>query len=180
MQKYAILGDAVRRSYTDAMNDQDLRKLNAIVGSAIKALVETGADDALIGSFAATHRSKVAEILGHKEHVTESPDLLELVTQAVRTAMGDAGIQARLKQPSTRRTRRVYVNVAGRRTSLTLSSESLDGLAKAYGGAKSALAAIQSLIESAPPGIENRSRWVDERLAGLISSNGAGLSAAHH
>ena len=160
------------------MNDDELRKLNAIVGSAIKALAESGADDALVGSFAASHRAKVAQILGHSEKSTEAPDLLSLVTQAVGAALANAGVLA--KQGRPRSTRRVYVNVAGRRTSLTLRAESMDKLAESTGGSKQASAAIQSLASSAPVDVANRSRWVEERLPGLIASAAGEHSSARH
>ena len=65
----------------------ELRKLNAIVGAAIKVMIESGADDEFIGSSAASYRRKVAKILGEPVEALDLPDLLSIVSQAVRQAL---------------------------------------------------------------------------------------------
>lgn len=144
----------------------ELRKLNAIVGAAIKALAESGADDEFVGAFAATHRAKVARILGQPEEALQSPDLLALVTQAVSQALGDAGIgKNRAKQPA----KRINVVIAGRRTSVTLSREILDRLIEAKGSQSQANDFVQELAGSLPAEVTNRSGWIEERVRAFLN-----------
>lgn len=158
-------------------DDSDTRKLNAIVGAAIKALTDSGAGDEYVGSFAASHRAKVASILGHSEPAAEAPDLLAIVTRAVGLALEQAGVGKR-KEPSTKR---VNVEIAGRRTSLTLSRSVLEKLAQAKGTKQQAKAVIQDLANTAPLDVENRSGWVEERVVGVLAlSEQDSASSARH
>ncbi|MCY1165254.1 hypothetical protein D9M73_51570 [compost metagenome] len=158
-------------------DDRETRKLNAIVGAAIKALAESGAADEFVGAFAASHRAKVAGILGANEPVSDSQDLLAIVTQAVGMALEQAGVGKR-KETTTKR---VNVEIAGRRTSLTLSRNSLDKLSLAKGTKQQAKAVIQDLANTAPMDVENRSAWVEERLHGYLTlMDRDGPSLAHH
>lgn len=161
------------------MNDDEKHKLNAIVGAAVKALAESGAEDAVIGAFADSHRSKVAQILGHSANHEPAPDLLQLVTQAVSIAIANTGLMKQ-KRKKRQAKRRVAVVVFGKRTTLTLSGESLDKLAKVTGGVRQASAAIQALAASVPIEETNRSQWVEQRLIGLIASQSPETSEARH
>lgn len=70
------------------LNDEiELRKLNAIVGAALRGFVESGADNEFIGAFAASYREDVSKILGTSGEALGPPDLLDIVTQAVRAAV---------------------------------------------------------------------------------------------
>lgn len=158
-------------------HDSEIRKLNALVGAAIKALVESGAGDEFVGAFAASHRTKVASILGASEQAHDSQDLLTIVTQAVGVALEQAGVGKR-KEPATKR---VNVEIAGRRTSLTLSHAVLEKLAQAKGSRQKVKAVIQDLANTAPVDVENRSGWVEERLAGLLAlANNGSASLTRH
>ena len=159
-------------------DDPQSKQLNAIVGAALRGLVDSGASDEFVGSFAATHRVKIAELLGATAHAAQSPDLLDLVTQAVGEALAESGVGfKRRSMPATR----IYVTVAGKRTSLTVSSELLQRLVQAKGGTTAARSAIQELATTAPPGSENRSGWVSERLLALLAMEGqGGASDARH
>lgn len=169
-----MLQTATLRTVQD---DSETRKLNTIVGAAIKALAESGAADEFVGAFAASHRAKVASILGASEPAADSQDLLAIVTQAVSIAMEQAGLGKR-KEPSTTR---VNVEIAGRRTSLTLSRVVLDKLSQAKGTKQQVKAVIQDLANTAPMEVENRSGWVEERLHGFLAlMDRDGPSAAHH
>jgi hypothetical protein len=66
------------------------RQLNAIVGGAIRALVESGADDEIVGAFSATYRTQVAKILGFTEKSFQPLDLVAIVQAAVRLALKEA------------------------------------------------------------------------------------------
>ena len=65
--------------------------LDAIVGAALKAMADSGAPRARLGAFAASFREEVAEILGRKPPPAPAPDLLQLVTHAVRQALAEPG-----------------------------------------------------------------------------------------
>ena len=176
--RYAAICPALRTAtLRTVQDDSETRKLNAIVGAAIKALAESGAADEFVGAFAASHRAKVASVLGASEPAPDSQDLLAIVTQAVGLAMEQAGIGKR-KEPTTKR---VNVEIAGRRTSLTLSRAVLDKLSQAKGTKQQAKAVIQDLANTAPMDVENRSGWVEERLLGVLTlADQDGASAARH
>lgn len=59
------------------MNEADLRKLDAIVGAAIRAVVQTGAGDEFVGAYAASLHAKLAQIIGHGETENHLSDLLK-------------------------------------------------------------------------------------------------------
>lgn len=158
-------------------NTSETRKLNAIVGAAIKSLVESGAEDEFVGEFAMSHRAKVAKILGAAGPKEDSLDLLTVVTQAVGLALEQAGITRR-KESSTKR---INVEVAGRRTSVTLSRAVLDQLVKSRGSTHKAKLVIQDLANTAPVNVENRSGWLEERLLGVLAlTNQAEPPAQRH
>lgn len=157
-------------------HDSGTRKLNAIVGAAIKALVESGAGDEFVGAFAASHRTKVASILGAVEMTHDSQDLLGIVTQAVGLALVQAGVGKR-KEPVNKR---VYVEIAGRRTSLTLSHAVLAKLAQAKGSKQKVAQVIQDLANTAPVNVENRSGWVEDRLLSFLSMTDEDSATARH
>jgi hypothetical protein len=78
-------------------------------------------------------------------------------------------------------TKRVNVEIAGRRTSLTLTRTVLDQLAKVKGSPLKAKSVIQDLANSAPVNVENRSGWVEARLLGVLAlADQDGASAARH
>jgi hypothetical protein len=161
-------------------DDQETKKLNAIVGSAIKALAESGVDDEIVGAFAASHRSKVSTILGINKQPVHETDIADLVAKAVNAAVAaalehagmvnikNAGDQTsrRAQKPASKR---INVDIAGKRTSLSIKQSILDDMKSVSGGEKQALTAIQDLAESAPANSENRSAWVQERLLAMIS-----------
>lgn len=160
------------------MTNGEQHKLNAIVGCAIRAMVESGADDATVGAFAASHREQISRILGISEQPAEPPDLLSMVTQAVEQALANGG--GVNKTDLKRSKQKVYVKVNGRRTSLTLRTDSLSKLIDSVGSAKKANLTIQSLVTSSPPDVDNRSEWVDERLAAMLTASMAEPSEARH
>lgn len=152
-------------------------ELDAIVGAALKAMVQSGAARAHLGAFAASFREEVAEILGRKPAKPEAPDLLELVTQAVRQAIADPGLLAGAsrKAPGARR---VYVSVNGRPTSVTIAREALETLERSVGDRRKTKAIIQQLAQNAPADVPNRSAWVQDRVRALVAAE-AGGTARH-
>jgi len=148
---------------------QDLdTKLNHIVGAAIRALVESGADDGQIGAFAVAHRAKVAQILGATEHPPAGPpDLHAVVRDAVRSVLTESGLAAAQLRAKAKR---INVLVGGKRTSVTVDTGLYLKVANANGGAKKASALIRSLASSAPPDVAKRSGWIEERLRAITEA----------
>jgi hypothetical protein len=116
------------------------QKLNAIVGAAVRALVESGADDERIGAFAAAHRMRVAEILGMSPTPAGPPDLIEVVREAVRGVLTESGLAAR---PVRQTAKRVFVMVAGKRTSVTVDPRLFQKVSEVNGGDAKAQAVIR-------------------------------------
>lgn len=152
------------------MDESDTSKLDAIVGAALKALALSGADDAFVGAFAASHRQKVAGILGLVEQNAVPTDLLVLVTQAVKQALEASPDRVQRKAAGKNPVERVYVTVNGKPTSLSLSTPLLDQISEVLGGRKQTRKAIAELAQSAPKDVKNRSGWVEARMMSLVGS----------
>ena len=86
------------------MDDDEIkdRQLNALVGGALRGLVESGADDEAVGAFAASYRQKAAKILGRPLEALNPPDLKEVIKLAVAEALAD-GQQAHQAAPKKSR-----------------------------------------------------------------------------
>lgn len=165
-------------SYTVQVDESDSRKLDAIVGAAIKALAESGAADEFVGSFAASHRGKVARILGLAAPEPEqAPDLVAIVTKAVEDAMAKLAVPAK-EGSRAPRARRVYVTVAGRKTSVTLAEASIDKLVASAGDRRKAMGVIQQLAARAPADVPNRSKWVEQHML-LVGANSPQATSRH-
>ena len=166
------------------MDNQDSEEqIDAIVGAALKAMAESGAGRARLGSFAASFRGEVIEILGRKAAKPAEPDLLELVTQAVKSAIADPAINKTLAtskegKPAKVKASRFYVVVAGKATSVTLTAESVAKLSELARDAKTTKAFIQQLAESAPANA-NRSRWVQENLLSFSAPSQDNAAVRH-
>ena len=146
--------------YTVSVNDDSPQfKLNALVGAALRGLVQSGADDQAIGAFAAEHRERVAQILGMAAPV--APVDLQAV---IESAVAQGGKPRRQSGAA----RRVYVVVAGVRTSVTIPSALFEEVAAAGGGAKEARRLAEQYANQAPDE-GNRSGWTVERLRGHLA-----------
>lgn len=145
------------------MNNDDIKnhKLDTIVGAALRALFENGADDTFIGSFAASHRRQVAELLGVAELPPQPPELLSLVTQAVNIALENHKPKREL------RTRRLNVLIDGHRTSITINISTEKQLTASYG--EKAIGMIQDIASKAPSNVKNKSKWVEERIQSVLA-----------
>ena len=157
--------------------------LDAIVGAALKAMADSGAPRARLGAFAASFREEVAEILGRKPPPAPAPDLLQLVTHAVRQVLAEPGLATATATAAARAqpAKRIYVTVAGRATSVTLPVDALRQLDEVAGGRKQARAIIQQLADSAPDDVPNRSGWIQERMLAVAAATGSDADggAAH-
>lgn len=152
-------------------NPEGEDQIDAIVGAALKAMVESGVNRARLGAFAANFRVEVAEILGRSPAKPAEPDLLTIVKQAVREVVADPANAVAPRRARAKTAQRVYVTVNGKATSMTLSVESLASLDEISGARKKSKAIIQQLAESAPANVSNRSRWVQERLVAWAAAN---------
>jgi hypothetical protein len=151
-------------------------EIDAIVGAALKAMVESGAGRAHVGSFAASFREEVSEILGRKPKAPEAPDLLALVTQAVKTAMADPSINPVVRSTRKRGAVKMYVTVQGRRTSVSMPADLVTGLDEVTGGRRQTATLVEQLAQSAPHDVPNRSRWIHERARAYAEKAGPSLS----
>lgn len=156
--------------------ENDIQKLNAIVGAALKAMAESGADDAFVGAFASTHRNRVAEILGIQAQTEQVPELRVMMLEAVNQALQEAGL-VKTKRSTVIR---YPVLVNGKRTSVTIDKNLFASLEATKGSKSAARAALQELASQAPESIENRSGWVQQRLSALLQSTSLSIPTARH
>jgi hypothetical protein len=154
-------------------------QIDAIVGAALKAMVESGVGHARVGAFASSFRDEVAGILRVKQAKPAEPDLLQMVTQAVRLAMADSSTAPGASARKSETAERIHVYVGGKRTSVTLLAEGLRKLDEATGSRKEAKAIIQELAASAPADAGNRSAWIQERMLAFAGAKGDGASPRH-
>jgi hypothetical protein len=159
-------------------NEQDTRKLNAIVGAALRGLVDAGATDEAIGAFAHDHRARVAELLGVGAAAQSAEIDLTVVVQRVLQELGAAPARVGRKPAA-----RVVVQVRGSKTSISIQHSLLDRLVAARGGEKTrAVSTIEELANAAPASVANRSRWVAQRVEAILQApvgNEAGSPARH-
>jgi hypothetical protein len=151
------------------MSDQKIheRQLNAIIGAAIRGLIESGADDESVGAFAESHRIKVSQYLGAPEAALKTPELTEIVAQSVATALEHLGYKARGAKGV--QTKRFNIDVAGRRTSVSIRKEVATRAIQELGGLLEARKLMQDFAHQAPADVVNRSAWIEQRLEGLLS-----------
>lgn len=149
--------------------DDPESKLNSIVGSAIRGLVESGASDESVGAFAHRHRTQVAQLLGiEKKPPTVEADLQAVIAGAVAQALQVAGL---IGPGRVNAAERVYVLVGGRRTSLTIDRAVLRRLTQGA-GRPSANELIQTYANQVPTGTKNRSKWVQDQLVAYVAMQG--------
>lgn len=151
-------------------DDLQQRRLNAIVGEAIKGLVESGADSEFIGAFAVSHREKIASLMGLTSALPPSaPDLLELVAKGAQLALEQAGL---IKKPREGTAKRVSVVVGGKRTTVSVSQQLMRQLTESRGNESSAVRLIQDVAAHVPLDAENRSAWIEDRLRSVLLFGG--------
>ena len=149
-------------------------ELDSIVGAALKALVESGADRQHIGAFAASFRTEVSQILGRQPQAPAEPDLLGLVRQA------GVALPAPAFASQQRATKPVYVRVNGQRTAVSIGRTLLEDLAQREGGLDKARARVREVAMQSPPETTNRSAWVTDALKKLLSSSSEPPTASRH
>ncbi len=170
-------------SYTRVMDDDEIkdRQLNALVGGAVRGLVESGADDEAIGSFASTYRQKAAKLLGRPQEALDPPDLTDIIKDAVAQAL--AAAQVKPKKKSRKQNEHFTVSIGGQKTSVTIHKDVIAQLAEAKGSKAEVSRFVREVAKDVPDSVENKSEWIEHRIATILrfkaESAGNGSSARH-
>lgn len=157
------------------MDDSSNAKLNNLLGLALKAMVEGGADLAHIATFSETYRPLFAKELGMK---TEPPvDLKAVIAEAVSQVLG-AMPGPRARKPK----QRINVIDGGKRTSVTVDPDRLQRLSHAVGGIDQAREVLQQLIDTKPKAIETggRSTWLNGQIDTYLNLQKDSVSQSTH
>ena len=136
--------------------DEDIveRQVNAIVGAAIRALVESGADDTFIAQFALSHRIKVASILEHREPT--APPRLEDIISATIDEIVKRGLVP--SAPRKEKAQRINVLINGVRTSVTVPGTLMEALVSNAGTLKEARQMIKLAATDLDAHVETNQR----------------------
>lgn len=156
-------------------NDQDLRKVNEIVGEALKALVDSGVPVEFVGAFATTYPAKVAQIMGSPRPVA-SLDLEQLIQATVARTV-ETVIAGRPRKLREQTVSKVNVTVHGKRTTVTLGKELLASLVSVCGSPRKATEIVRRCAQDAPLNVENRSAWMAEKLQGYLPMDSLPLAS---
>lgn len=144
-------------------DNKDNEQLNAVMGVALRALVEAGAEPTFLATFVDRYRPEFAKQLNIP--VQQPPDLHAVIMSAVAEAMGVAGVATPKRG---RQTRQINVLVNGQRTSVTVRKDRLQTIEQLVGGNKQARHVVQQLASQAPADVEKRSTWIDMQLQNFI------------
>lgn len=137
-------------------------QLDAIVGEALKALVDSGASPEFLGRFDATYRSRFA---AHLNVPTEPPpDLKATITEAVSLAVQQVFADQADRGPGRDERVRLQVVCAGKRTSVSVRKSRVDKVVEALGSKQDSLRTIRELAAAAPAELDNRSAWLEAQI----------------
>lgn len=170
-------------SYTHPMDDDEIkdRQLNALVGGAVRGLVESGADDEKIGAFAASYRLKAAKLLNHPHEALEPPDLTEIIKAAVSQALAAAAPV--IPKRSRKQNEHYTVTIRGQKTSVTIHKDVIARLGEAKGDKAAVSRFVREVAKDVPESVENKSEWIEDRISTLLQfeaeSAQNGSSARH-
>lgn len=155
-------------TYTSAVSEKDVDStLDALVGAALRGLVESGASANAIGAFAVSYRAEVAGILGLSDRKPEPPNIDDVVVSAMQRVLDENGVilkQKRRRKAPEARSVRFTVMVSGRKTSIAIPAQVAQRLIQQKGGRQEATKYVESFASLAPPNVKSRSRWVVERI----------------
>ncbi len=140
--------------------------LNAILGEAIKALVESGASAAFIGGFSSTHGARFAK---HLQIPVESPpDLKAVITEAVQQALSASPALSVSMENGKKELVRLQVLVNGRRTSVSVRKSRVEQVIQLAGTRQEGHRIVRDLAGRAPDGLKNRSGWLDSQIEAYL------------
>jgi hypothetical protein len=165
------------------MDDDEIknRQLNALVGGALRGLVESGADDEAVGAFAASYRLKAAKLLGHPQEALNPPELTEVIKQAVAQALAASGQLPSKK--SRKQNDHFTVMIRGQKTSVTIHKDVIAQLTEAKGDKAAVSRFVREVAKDVPETVENKSEWIEERIATIMrfktEATGTTSSARH-
>lgn len=162
------------------MSSNNTLQINALVGEAIKALVDAGVSADVVGAFAISYPSKVASIMGQPSPSSELVDLERVIHDTVLTALTSAGVvNGRINKDS--HVKRINVLVKGQRTSVGVTDAMFSALVELKGSPSRARTVVNELANQAPSEVQNRSAWVGDQLMGflMLSKQGAAEDRQH-
>ena len=150
------------------MDDQDIkgRQLNALVGGALRGLVESGADDEAVGAFAMSYRQKAAKLLGTPQEALDPPDLTEIIKLAVAQAL-ETSSQHQPKK-SRKQNDRFTVSINGLKTSITVHKDIIAQLNEAKGSKEAVSRFVRDVAKDVPESVENKSAWIEDRICTIL------------
>lgn len=138
-------------------------QLNAIIGEAIKALVDSGASPSFLGSFAAVYGPRFAQHLG--VNTEAPPDLRTVITEAVTDAVHKA-LSHQPDSAESGKTVPIQVICGGKRTSVTVRQSRIDQLAQISSKPRKL---VRELAAAAPANSDNRSAWLDQQIEAYLA-----------
>ena len=149
------------------MDDDEIkdRQLNALVGGAVRGLVESGADDEAIGAFASTYRQKAAKILGRPQEALVPPDLTDIIKEAVAQALAAAQVKPKR---SRKQNEHFTVSIRGQKTSVTIHKDVVAQLAEAKGSKAEVGRFVREVAKDVPDSVENKSDWIEHRITTIL------------
>jgi hypothetical protein len=176
-----------------ALMSDNAKKLNELLGAAMRSMLNTGADDAALGQFAAEFRERAVQILGPGDtssltdpfHAGSDGSLTADLTQFIRATTREA-VNHTLEQinlaPSSGRRRpgrpmsveravRVNFTLRGKRSALSIEPSSFNALVRLHKGSKpAARQMVRDVASRIPESITNKSTWVQERIVAILAA----------
>jgi RNA 3'-terminal phosphate cyclase len=131
-----------------------------LLGEAVRLLVQSGATGSSIVDFINEYSGVLEATLAPPSAAAQS-DIKEQMKEALKEALLELAPPPRSRTESRKR---VYVSIAGSKTSLSLRKDMYEHAVSAVGGPANAQRLVQEFANSKPDDHENRSAWVDEQL----------------
>lgn len=144
-------------------DNKDNPQLNAVMGVALRALVDAGAEPGFLATFVDRYRNEFAQQL-QLPVAAPAPDLRAVIVAAVAEALGATGPRPR----RGKQTQPVNVLVNGQRTTVTVRKDRFQTIEQLVGGGRQARQVIQQLAATAPADADRRSTWLDTQLDAFI------------
>jgi RNA 3'-terminal phosphate cyclase len=132
-----------------------------LLGEAVRLLVQSGATGAAIADFISDYSNILEATLAPSPADTQ-PDMKAQMKEALKEALLELAPPAQRTRSDLRK--RVYVHVAGAKTSLSLRKDMFERTVEAVGSQAKVQELVQEFANSKPDGVVNRSAWVDEQL----------------
>lgn len=164
------------RQYTAGVNSAGQHdQLNAILGVALRALVDAGADPQFLATFVERYRAEFAKHLNVT--VEAAPDLHAVIVAAVREVVGPVRSQTAGRAKTTQS---INVMVNGQRTTVSVRLHRLQAVQQLVGTNQAARKVVREVAAAAPSDLPNgaRSEWIDKALDGFLKLRQSEVSGA--